>query len=58
MDARGRLTLAVGIALVLVGLGLYVAVPSMGAPLVGLVLAAVGAVTVVVALVLAGSPRR
>lgn len=58
MDARSKLTVSVGIAMVLVGIAIYVTVPSMAAPLSGLVLAVVGAIIVVAVLARASSGRR
>lgn len=56
-EKRGKIAIMVGIAMIIAGLGLYVTVPSMSAPLAGLILAATGTVTVVAALVLARSQR-
>lgn len=56
-DTRGKTAIAVGMAMVIAGVVLYVTAPSMSAPLAGLVLAATGTVTVVGALAVARSHR-
>lgn len=58
MDVRPKLLVLVGIAMVLVGIAIYVTVPFMAAPLSGLVLAVVGATLVVAALAGASSGQR